>query len=279
MKSLRILAILAISAVAVALVGCGQVPAGYEGIKFNKFGGNKGVSENSLGPGTYPLGFNEELYTYPVFIQQYPFNGSEEIVFQTKDGMKVSCDVAIAARVYPGKTPLVFQQFRKDFDQILHTFFHQEIRNLFNAYASTMGVESIYGEGKTALLANVNKDIRAYGDKFGIEVEQVSYLSDIRVPANVQTAINAKIQATQQAQQRENEVATAKAEAQKKVETAKGEAQSIEIQGTALRANPEVLELRKLQVFADAVDKWNGKLPETLLGSNAASLLVTPPVK
>lgn len=71
-------------------------------------------------------------------------------------------------------------------------------------------------------------------------------------------------------QQRENEVAQSKAEADKaiaesrgiaesKIAIAKAEAEAIEIKGSALRNNPSVLELNK-------IDKWNGELPQYMTG-------------
>jgi len=95
-------------------------------------------------------------------------------------------------------------------------------------------------------------------------------MGDLRLPATVVEAINAKIGATQKAAQRENEVAQAKAEADKVIETARGEAESklaiakaeaqaIEIKGKSLRDNPNVIELNK-------VEKWNGVLPQYMTG-------------
>jgi len=258
-----------------SFTGCSKrISAGYEGVRFNLYGDNKGISDIPVGPGQYWLGFNEEIYEFPVFIKQYPFtkNGTEgspnneEIVFQTKDGMTISCDVAIMAQVIPGKSPLVYKTFQKEFDDILHTIMYQQIRDAFNSHASQMTVDSVYGEGKNDLLKSVFDDVKTSSEKWGIEVDKISYLSEIRVPQVIQDSINAKIAATQLAQQRENEIATATAAAQKKIEEAKGSAKSLEIEGTALRANPEVLALRQLEIRRQAIEKWDGKLPETLMG-------------
>jgi regulator of protease activity HflC (stomatin/prohibitin superfamily) len=78
-------------------------------------------------------------------------------------------------------------------------------------------------------------------------------------------ALNAKIEATQKAQQRENEVQQAMAEAEISRQEAQGvadaqlikakaEAEAINVKGRALRDNPAILEL-------NAVEKWDGKLP------------------
>lgn len=82
------------------------------------------------------------------------------------------------------------------------------------------------------------------------------------LPDNVVKSINAKIQATQMAEQRKNEVAQAQAEAQKveaeaqgqanaKLALAEAEAKAISLRGDALRNNPGIAEL-------NAIEKWEG---------------------
>ena len=86
----------------------------------------------------------------------------------------------------------------------------------------------------------------------------------------MRASINAKIEATQRALLRENEVAQSKAEAEKlrvaaqgeadaRLTRAKAEAEAIAIKAKALRDNPGILQL-------NAIDKWNGVLPQYMTG-------------
>jgi regulator of protease activity HflC (stomatin/prohibitin superfamily) len=104
----------------------------------------------------------------------------------------------------------------------------------------------------------------------GIKVESLYLVGNMRLPQTVVESINAKIQALQKTQQRENEVAQSRAEADKaiaeargvaesKLAIAKAEAEAIEIKGAALKNNPAVLELNK-------IDKWDGQLPQYMTG-------------
>lgn len=88
----------------------------------------------------------------------------------------------------------------------------------------------------------------------------------MQYPQQVRDSINAKIEATQRALLRENEIAQSKAEAQKLIEAARGKAESIKIEAQAeadaialkakaLRDNPEVVQL-------EAINKWNGVMPQ-----------------
>ncbi len=84
-------------------------------------------------------------------------------------------------------------------------------------------------------------------------------------------AIEAKQVAQQRAEQAKYELQQAQVEAEKKVATARGEAQAIQIRGEALAKNPTVIEL-------ELITKWDGKAPETLVtnGGTGASSIILP---
>lgn len=259
--------------VVAALSACSKVPAGNVGVKFYLLGGSKGVDTEELGPGRYWIGVNEELYLFPTFTQNYtwtrdPIDGDatdESISFQTDQGMSVQADVGISYSVDPTKVTALFQKYRKGIEEITDVYLRNMVRDALVVEASTRPIESVYGAGKADLLAAVEKRVRAQVDPIGIKVERLYWAGDFRLPQAVTQAIDAKIKATQFAQQRANEVAAAKAEADKMIASARGEAESklavakaeaeaIRIKGEALRENPRLVEL-------SAIEKWNGVLP------------------
>ena len=110
-------------------------------------------------------------------------------------------------------------------------------------------------------------------------IEKIYWIGELRLPPTVVASINAKIQATQMAEQRKNEIAQAQAEAAKEVAMAEGrakaqltiagaEAQAIRLKGDALRANPNIIDMT-------AVEKWNGQLP-TYTGGGAMPFIHLP---
>jgi hypothetical protein len=116
----------------------------------------------------------------------------------------------------------------------------------------------VYGSGKTDLLAAVEKRVRTQVEWVGINIERLYWAGEFRLPLTVRDAIDAKIKATQFAQQRAKEVAAAKAEADKAIEEARGvaestllqakaEAAAIRIKGDALRENPRLVELSAIE--------------------------------
>lgn len=100
----------------------------------------------------------------------------------------------------------------------------------------------------------VTKDIREQLDPIGIHIVKLSWMTDLQYPEQVRQSINAKIEATQRALLRENEVAQSRAEAEKVRVAAQGEAEAIAIKAKALRDNPDIIQL-------NAIEKWDGKLP------------------
>lgn len=245
--------------VVLALTACSRVESGYVGVKVNLLGDDKGVQQEVLGAGRYWIGMNEELYIFPTFQQNCAWTagesdgkgcseslGDEAIRFQTIEGLTVKADVGVAFTVQREAVPELFQTFRKGIVEISDSYVRRVVQDAFITAASTKKIDFIYGEGKATLLKEVSEAVRNTLKPKGITVDSVFFLSDLIVPQEVTNAVNAKIQATQMAQQRENEVAQARA---------KAEAESIKLRAAALRESSDVATL-------NAIEKWDGKLPQ-----------------
>lgn len=93
-------------------------------------------------------------------------------------------------------------------------------------------------------LARLRQELGKYDIRIvDVFVNNVSYSKDYT------TAIEEKLVQRQHAQQAEAKVAQATAEANQKIQTAIGEARSIELEGKALQGNPEVLRLRAINAI------------------------------
>lgn len=239
------------------------VPAGYVGVKVNLYGSDKGVQQEELGVGRYLLTWNEQAYLFPSFNQLHTYK--EPFTFQTSDAMAVNARVGVEYQVKPSMATKVFQTYRKGVDEITEVNLRQNISDALIKYASLMDVNELTANGKSKLLDQVTQELRHQLEEVGIHIIRVSWASDIEYPPQVRESINAKIEATQRAMLRENEVAQSKAEAEKARVTAQGEAdaqltkakaeaESIAIRAKALRDNPQVLML-------EAISRWDGKLP------------------
>ena len=256
----------------IALTACSYVPAGNVGVKVNLLGNDKGVDSEILPVGRYWIGINEELYLFPTFMQNYEWTqdsrtGSEtdeSISFQTIDGMVANADIGISYSIDPSMVGQIFQTYRRGVTEITDTFLRNMVRDSLVRQSSSRPIDYIYGEGKAEMMSRVQAEVSEAVRPQGIIINQIYWIGQIRVPKVVEAAIDAKIEATQRAQQRANEVATARAEADKKIEEARGQAESIlriaEAQAAANKLLADSLTLELVQY--QAITKWDGVLPK-----------------
>lgn len=257
---------------ALTVAACDRVPAGNVGVKVNLLGGDKGVDTEVLGVGRYWIGINQELYVFPTFMQNYVWTkdasegstNDESISFQTADGMTANADIGISYDIDPDKVSLIFQTYRRGIDEITDTFLRNMVRDALVKEASTKTIEYVYGAGKADLIAAVQKSVTDQVASIGIKISKIYWIGEIRLPDIVKESINNKNAATQMAQQRQNEVAQAKAEADKKIEEARGQAESLlrvaEAQAKANKILAESLTPEFVQY--QAITKWDGVLPK-----------------
>ena len=268
--------------------GCSKVEAGYVGVKVYLLGGSKGVDSEVLGVGRYWIGWNEDLYKFPTFQQTVVWTAShtegsandDSFTFQTKEGLSVNADVSLSYTINPDKVSALFQRYRKGVDEITNIYLRNVVRDALVQAASTRGVESIYGEGKSDLIESVKQSVSAKMKDVGIVIDYVSFVGDLRLPPNVIKSINSKIEATQRAQQRENELREARAEAEKKVAAAEGEAKARianaegEAKAIAIRAEAQARANKMLSesltdnlIRYKSTERWDGKMPQVSSGA------------
>lgn len=268
-----------------------KVPAGHVGIKYNLYGGDKGVNSEELPPGRYILGPNEELYLFPTFTQTYVWTKEavdgdatdESIAFQDREGLRVEGDIGITYSVNPAKVTDLFQKYRRGIEEITDVFLRNIVRDSLVKHGSARDAEDIYGPGKEQFLKAVEEDVRAQVAALGITVERIYSTGAFRLHPSIVESINNKIKATQIAQQKENELKQSQAEAEKAravaagekdaaILKAQGKAEALNIEGEALRKNPGVYDLR-------ALEAWNGQLPQVIAGSGTIPFIQVPQTK
>ena len=259
-------------------ISCSKVPAGFVGVKVYLLGRQKGVNQEVLSTGQYWIGFNEELYLYETFNKTYPFTQSttegspidEAFYFQTKEGVKCNVDISIQSKVDSLKVSELFQTYRQGLEGIIKSFMKNNIRDLIIKYSSEMTIEDLYSSKKVELLKNVEKDLKSIYSEKGIIIENISFLSDIRFPTEIEQSITAKIKATQQAIQRENELRETEAKAKIMIAQTEGESQSLIIKAKAeaesnklkmLAITQQLLEYERIMNERKAIEKWNGVTP------------------
>jgi uncharacterized membrane protein YqiK len=86
--------------------------------------------------------------------------------------------------------------------------------------------------------------------------------------AEYQKAIEQKVIATQMKQKAEQDLERIKVEAASRIAQAEGEAKAISIQAQAIQSNGG-----QNYVQLQWIEKWNGKLPETVVNGNSGMML------
>jgi len=260
----------ALMAIAMAVsMGCSKVPAGHTGVIVNLMGSDKGVALQEASTGYKFLTPNEELFLFPTFNQNFAVGVAS---FQDRDGMTITAPLGLTIRAKEGAAPTLFKTFRKGMDEIVTVNVPQVLKNELNNAGSKLRAEDVYGPGKEAFIKSIEKKLQDHFEPKGIIVESLYLTGEVGLPGPVKDALNRKIEATQKAQQRENELRQTQAEAAKEVAQAEGtkqaailraegEAQALNIKGKALQNNPGVVEL-------NAIDKWNGVLPQYMGGNS-----------
>jgi regulator of protease activity HflC (stomatin/prohibitin superfamily) len=257
-------------------VSCSRVPPGYTGIKVNLLGSEKGDMEE-LSTGRYYIGINEELHLFPTFNQNYIWTASkdegspndESITFSV-EGLVVRINVGIEYNLNPGQISDIFIQYRKGVDELTDITIRNVVRDSFNAMATEYDMDTLIAGGMDELVGKVENSVRETFAPSGINILSITLVTAPIYPDTVVNAIEAKINATQQAIARENQLRETEAEAKKQIAEAEGYAQSQLIRA---RADSEADALRS-RTYTDAVlqamwiDKWDGKLPTTLPGDS-----------
>lgn len=283
MKKLFLYSIFAL----VLFASCSRIDAGYVGVKVKLLGSDKGVQDEVLGVGRYYIGINEELYRFPVFQVNYVYTAdetegsptNEEFTFQTDQGMECGVDLGVAMTFEQDKVAQIFQKYRKGPEEIRSIIVRNSIRDALNKIAGNMPIESVYGAGKGLLIDSVTQVVRAELSPNGIRIDKISLIGAIRIPLTVKDALDAKVKMTQEAQQKENEVAKAKAQAAIDVAKAQGiaDARKIEADGEAYynkvvssSLTPNIVELK----WITAWEKGGSQVPDYISGNGAGNFML-----
>jgi regulator of protease activity HflC (stomatin/prohibitin superfamily) len=297
MKKLALVAVLAIMVLGSA---CTRINPGHVGVVVANAGDDKGVLNQPVVTGwQFYMPGRTNIYEFPTYVQTavwtrtvgegHPAN--EELQFTTKDGQPVTADVSFSYQLDPSKVPAFYVKFRIPGDA-LDSFTHGILRNiareaLSNEAANYTCEEIYFGSKKTELLAHIQKHITDATVSYGVNVVQLGFLNNVRPPDPWVTSIQSKLTALQDAQKVEAQKQIAQAEAEKsvteargranaKIEDARGDSQAAQIRTSSI--TPQILEMKRLDIQMQTIEKWDGKLPETMVPGQAVPFVnVKPP--
>lgn len=269
-------------------IGCTRVSPGHVGIVINNAGTYRGVEDVPMTTGwVWYNPFTQNVLDYPTFVQTAVWTASkdegkkdtnEELDFNSSDQMRFTADVAVSYSLQDLGVPHFYIKFRSDDLAVFtHGFFRNEARQALNAAADKFTSEEILSTRKDELLRTAREILATRVVQYGVTIEQFTFTGAPRPPQQLIDSINGKVAAIQKAQQAENELREATAQAKKAVAKAEGEARG----NVALSASltPTLLEWRRLQITEQAVAKWDGARPMVEGGASGLLLNIAPPSK
>lgn len=283
MKILSVIGVVIITIVLSQFLFSAKVPAGYEAILVNQYS-QAGVQDTPLVTGrVWYNPFTQDLVKYPVYVQTKDYDPFE---VTAKDGSKFTVDPTISYRIEVGATPIIYQKYRKDIDQITDVVMLQMVKDSFRVVLNKYSTDEMIS--KAGEIDNELSKTLMEGTKWEkIVIERLT--SGLKYPQSITDAIANKNKAVQEAQQVENELRKAEAQARitkqnaesqaaAKVAEAEGNAKaklieseanakSIEIQSKAIQSQGGE-DYVKLQWIEKVGSNWNGALPSTTLGND-----------
>ena len=260
-KFIKVLLFTFMVMISMMFTSCGyeRIDAGYEGIKVNLYGDDKGVDDITLVTGAVWYNtITTAVYEYPTFVQTVDY---APFSINAKDGSSFTVDPTISLKIVDGKSAEVFKKYRKeDITEVINTTLYNYVRNAFRIQLNNYTTDELVSkreEFEKAIEERLSTELLAEN----FQLEQMT--SGLQYPQTLVNAIDAKNAAVQEAQKAQNEVLKIKAEAEKKIAAANGEAQALKIKGDAeAEYNRKIAaSLSPLIVQQMMLDKWDGKLP------------------
>ena len=181
----------------------------------------------------------------------------------TKDLQQVHTDIVVQYRLNSNKVPHIYKEFGLNVDdKVLGPGINEAFKSITGHYTS----EELITKRDEVSLA-ITDHLRGKMAPFNIDVSGVS-LVNFGFSAEYQKAIEAKVIATQAKLKAEQDLARIEVEAKSRVAQAEGEAKAISIQAQAIQSNGG-----QNYVQLQWIEKWDGKLPQTMLGSDTKMLM------
>jgi regulator of protease activity HflC (stomatin/prohibitin superfamily) len=256
----------------ISLNSCERIDAGHVGVKVNMYGDTKGVDDVTEVTGwVFYNPFTQKIYEFPTFVQHKEYVKTETVdesfVVNSKDGSEFHVSPIINYSIKREMVPHIFSKYRRELSEIEKGFLKTAVFDAFRLATNKYTADELIGNRQTYEI-EVRRILEEQLGNEGFLIQQ--FTSNLVYPETFKNAINAKNNSVQLALKAENDVKTAEAEAKIKVARAEGDAMSML---TRARAEAESNRLRQqtltpLLLQQMWIEKWNGDVPNTVLGSN-----------
>jgi regulator of protease activity HflC (stomatin/prohibitin superfamily) len=292
MKTTRLLSVAALTfsmLCVVSLTGCTRIGPGHVGIKVDMAGSDRGVLNSTATTGwVFYNPFLSTVIEYPTNMQTVHWTKDvnegkptdESVTFTNKDSMAINADVNLSYYLQSDHVPAFYVKFlAKDIEDFTDGYLRNITRNCMNDAAGQYEIAQIMGDN-SAFLKDAKACLEKQVSQYGVIIDTLGLTGAPRPPQVVLDQINSKNQAQQLALQKQMELLQVQADANKQVAAADGQARAAiavangDAQANRIRAasiTPVILQNKALDNQHDAIWRWNGQMPSTVVNSGQGS--------
>jgi hypothetical protein len=293
MKVRNMMKFAAIALAGALMVGCGEkveVPPGHVGKLMTK----DGYQETLIPTSKFRLPFCNAYCDKLVVLDTTDNRYSEPLkIYIPADKLNIDLNIEATLRIDPKKANSLFAQLPQtpgdSSQQSLITS-----RSVYNTYGKTI-LEAEVRAYLTQLtigeiasnIDKVNQDLTTILQKVMADRTpfQVIYagVSNVILPPIITTAQEKAAERREQIEREEAEMKIStvrqqrelkEAQLQRQIEKEKAETKAIEQRAVAESLTPQYLRMRELEIEQIKAEKWNGTVPQTVMGANAPGMLL-----
>ena len=251
------------------------ISPGNTGVIFNQWTGSLRTVPQGV---AWKMPWITQVQSYPTALRTYTMvkrsgegssTGDDSIDLPTREGQHITQDISVTYNTSEDQAAQVFKAFRgADISDIEETFIRRTIITVAQNTAGQMSLSEVISSKRNELQDNIQKNLMAELEKMGFHLDKVN-LGASHLPASLETQMQQKMAAQQQAQQAEYELQKQEMLAKAEVAKAQGEAQSILVRAKAQAEANRLLQstLSQNLIQSKAIDKWDGTLPQVSGGA------------
>ena len=233
----------------------------------------------------------EKLALFSIRAEQADIEKAEG---STSDTQPVHVSLTVRYAILPIKVAEVYEKYSHDGD--LSSYVQTATQEIFKAVTARYSAPDLIAK-RAMVSADINTALRAKLEKYGATVINID-MRGFAFSDSYMAAINEKVTQEQLRLGAENKLLTVEAEQKQKVAIAEAEASAVKatadgaayatlkqaqaqaaatkLLADSITSNPQVLELRRIEVEMAKAEKWNGALPTSIYASAPVPFMSVP---
>ncbi|MBW4564642.1 MAG: prohibitin family protein [Mojavia pulchra JT2-VF2] len=237
------------------------VPPGNVGV-INFFGE---VSDDVLDPGIHIVNPFAKVLNFSTRLKDV----KENVDSTSQEGLSLNLDVGLQYKLDPKKAATVYKNIGTDETQLVISRFRSTIRAITAKYPAT----EIYSSKREEIAQKLDEQLTQQLPPLGFVVEE-TLLRNVKMPPELQAAIQNKLKAEQESQQMKFILEKERQESQRKRIEAQGIADSQKIISSGL--STQVLQLRAIEATQKLAQSQNSKIIIVGSGQGGMPILLQP---